>query len=101
MLLTLIKSASYKFLQIPYLNIYLQQSEGICVQVQFVLGTPPLSRRPPDSPPGMCCNKNWALTPTGSPLRRSGENFLNFYCLQTYLSLFFILLLSYFPIFLL
>lgn len=39
--------------------------------VQFVLGTPPLSRRPPDSPPGMCCNKNWALTPTGSPLRRS------------------------------
>ncbi|XP_065215093.1 serine/threonine-protein kinase ULK2-like isoform X2 [Planococcus citri] len=47
--------------------------------VQFVLGTPPLNRRPPDSPTGVCMcsggsnnnNRNWAVTPTGSPLRRS------------------------------
>ncbi|XP_065208880.1 serine/threonine-protein kinase ULK2-like isoform X2 [Planococcus citri] len=47
--------------------------------VQFVLGTPPLNRRPPDSPTGVCTcsggsnntNRNWAITPTGSPLRRS------------------------------
>lgn len=43
-------------------------------KVQFVLGTPPLNRRPPDSPTEPSSNKNWALTPTGSPLRRSGKS---------------------------
>uniref|UniRef100_A0A1B6BY53 Protein kinase domain-containing protein n=1 Tax=Clastoptera arizonana TaxID=38151 RepID=A0A1B6BY53_9HEMI len=36
--------------------------------VQFVLGTPPGGRKPPETPPPV---NTWTVTPTSSPLRRS------------------------------
>ncbi|XP_039292868.1 serine/threonine-protein kinase unc-51 isoform X2 [Nilaparvata lugens] len=36
--------------------------------VQFVLGTPPGGRRPPETPPPV---NTWTVTPTNSPLRKS------------------------------